>query len=89
VTITGAGFGGGLEVFFGDTPAQDITSVSNTKITAVSPPEPSGQPATVNVTVSCSGVVSPTVAADEFSYSVAVPSPATSPPSSVTSSAGQ
>ena len=88
MTITGAGFGGGLDVFFGGTLAQDITFVSDTKITAVSPPEPSGQPATVNVTVSCSGAVSPEVAADEFSYLMAAPSPATLPPLSVTSSAG-
>ena len=88
MTITGAGFGDGLDVFFGGTLAQDIIFVSDTKITAVSPLKQPGQPATVDVTVSCSGIVSPVVAADEFSYRMTAPSPAT-PPSSVTSSAGQ
>jgi IPT/TIG domain len=80
VVITGTGFGEGADVSFGGTPAKDVTAESGTQITAVSPPKQPGQPATVDITVSCAGNVSRVVAADKFSYST--------PPPSVTSSAG-
>jgi hypothetical protein len=83
VTVTGTGFGEGEDVSFGGTPAKDTTPESDTKINAVSPPQEPGQPATVDITVSCAGNVSPVVAADKFSYRTAM-----APPSSGTSSAG-
>lgn len=79
VTITGTGFGAGADVLFGGTSATDITPESDTEITAVSPPEQPGHSATVDVTVSCAGGVSPVVAADKFSYSAATPSPSDTP----------
>jgi IPT/TIG domain len=72
VTITGTGFGEGADVSFGGTPAIGVTLKSDTQITAVSPSEQPGQPATVDITVSCAGNVSRVVAADEFSYSTAI-----------------
>jgi len=66
VTINGAGFCADPHVAFGGVAAQ-ATDESATQIVAVSPPEQPGQPI-VDITVSCAGIVSPTVAADQFTY---------------------
>lgn len=88
VTIRGTGFGVGAQVFFGGTQARAATIESATEIIATSPQGQPGQP-TVDVTVRCDGSVSPVVAADQFSYLAAGPSSTlTTPPSSVTGSAG-
>jgi hypothetical protein len=87
VTITGTGLGEGASVFFGGTPAWRVIPESDTEIIAISPAEQPGQPSTVDITVSCSGSVSPVVAADQFSYLQAPPSssPATTPSSATPS----
>jgi hypothetical protein len=77
VAVTGTGFGGEVQVFFGSAPADAVVIMSSTEITATSPPGQAGQagqPA-VDVTVACNGSVSPTVAADQFTYIATTPSP--------------
>ena len=66
VTITGTGFGDPIPVtvFFGPNPATDVTVVSSTTITALSP---AGTRA-VNVIVSVAGVSSLPTPADVFTY---------------------
>ncbi len=63
VTITGSGFTGATVVYFGGSRAA-MTVVSDTEITATSPPG-SG---TVDVTVVTANGTSATSAADQFSY---------------------
>jgi IPT/TIG domain-containing protein len=63
VTITGSGFTGATEVDFGNVSAA-MTVVSDTEITATSPPG-SG---TLDVTVVTPHGTSPTSPADQFSY---------------------
>jgi hypothetical protein len=72
VTITGTGFGVGdpaTTVTFGGADATDVTVVSSTEITAVTPPSPLPSPGTgpVAVTVSDSGG-GPVTAAQQFTY---------------------
>ena len=74
VTVTGTGFGGEVQVFFGSAPADAVAIMSSTEITATSPPGQAVQPA-VDVTVACNGSVSPTVTADQFTYIATTPSP--------------
>jgi hypothetical protein len=72
VTITGTGFGLGLEVFFGRSPSLYAIR-SATVVVATSPP---GTPGAAAVTVSCAGVVStPTSPAVDFTYQSVAPSP--------------
>jgi hypothetical protein len=66
VKITGTGFSGATAVNFGSNPATAFTVVSDTSITAVSPPVNSG--AAANVTVTTPGGTSTTTAADVFTY---------------------
>jgi hypothetical protein len=68
VTITGTGFTGLSAVNFGTTPATSDTFVSDTSITAESPPGTGA----VDVTVTATGGTSPTSPADVFTY-VAAP----------------
>ena len=63
VTITGTGFGGGAEVFFGGAPAQSAIPESDTEIIAPARQSSQASPP-VNITVSCDGIVSPAVAVD-------------------------
>ena len=67
VTITGSGFTGATGVDFGTVPATSFTVVSNTVITADSPPG-SG---TVDVTVVTPAGNSPTSPADHFTFNAA------------------
>jgi hypothetical protein len=76
VTITGTGFGVGdpnTHVTFGGAQSTDVTVVSPTQITAVTPPSPLPSPGTgpVSVALSDSGG-GPVTAAQQFTY-VAVP----------------
>lgn len=66
VTITGSGFTGATAVKFGSTAATGYTVNSDTQITATSPAESAG---TVDITVTTADGVSPTSAADQFTYS--------------------
>ncbi len=66
VTITGTGFAAGATVDFGASAATSVNYVDATTITAVSPAVAS--PATVDVTVTVSGVQSTPVVADQFTY---------------------
>ncbi len=68
LTVTGTNFSGATEVDFGTVPATQFTVNSNTLLTVVAPAEAAG---TYDVTVSNSSGTSPTVAADQFSYTVA------------------
>ncbi len=63
-TINGSGFTGAAGVFFGDSPAQSFTVLSDTQISAVSPPEPAG---TVDIEVVTYYFSAPT-SADQFTY---------------------
>ena len=65
VTITGSGFTGATKVAFGTVAATSFTVVNDTTITATSPVE---SPATVNIKVTTPDGVSPSVAADQFTY---------------------
>ncbi|HEV2655410.1 MAG TPA: IPT/TIG domain-containing protein, partial [Ktedonobacteraceae bacterium] len=64
VTITGSGFTGATAVSFGSTAGTDVTVVSDTQITVVSPAG-SGR---VDVTVTTSAGTSQTSTADQFTY---------------------
>jgi IPT/TIG domain len=79
VTISGSGFTGATLVDFGMSPATSLTVVSDTSITASSPPG-SG---TVDVTVTTPGGTSAATASDEFMYvpSVSSVNPASGPAS--------
>jgi hypothetical protein len=76
VTITGTGFGLGLEVFFGGSPSLYALR-SATVVVATSPP---GTPGPAVVTVSCAGVVSRSSPAVEFTYQAVAGSPADGSP---------
>lgn len=68
VTLTGAGFTGASAVRFGTLPATAFTVVSDTQITATTPPGAGS----VDITVVTAGGTSPTSAADQYVY-VAAP----------------
>jgi IPT/TIG domain len=76
VTITGTGFGLGLEVFFGRSSSL-YALTSATVVVATSPPGPPGAAA---ITVSCAGVVSRSSPAVEFTYQAVARSPADGSP---------
>jgi hypothetical protein len=76
VTITGTGFGLGLEVFFGGSPSLYVLR-SATAVVATSPP---GTPGPAAITVSCAGVVSTPSPAVDFSYQAVDGSPADASP---------
>ncbi len=65
ITITGSGFTGALAVSFGGTAAVSFSVVSDTQITAVSPPRAAG---TVDITVTCIFGASAVSQADQFTY---------------------
>ena len=67
VTITGAGFTLASAVNFGATPAINVVIVSDTQLTATSPPGTG----TVNITVVTPGGASRFSAADQFTYGAA------------------
>jgi hypothetical protein len=69
VTITGIKFTGATAVKFGSAPATSFTVNSDTSITATSP----AGTAIVDVTVTTAGGTSPTSPADQFTYSLLVP----------------
>ena len=83
VTITGTGFTGLTAVDFGTTPATSETFVSDTSVTAESPPGTGA----VNVTVTAAGGTSPTSPADVFTY-VAAPAVSGLTPTSGPSAGG-
>ncbi len=68
VTITGTDFTGATAVDFGTSPATNVTVVSNTTITAVSPPGITGS---VAMTVSTPGGASMSSTAPDFTYMAA------------------
>jgi len=71
VTITGGGLTGTTKVTFGTAAAVSYSVVSDTEITAVSPPQPAG---TVNVLVTTAGGTSkPAASGDQFTYTTPVP----------------
>ncbi len=76
VTITGTNLTGGMIVDFGSTPATNVTVVSSTEITAVSP----AGTGMVNVTVTGPGGVSAVSSASQFTYSLVPTITAVSPP---------
>jgi hypothetical protein len=78
VTITGTGFGIGLDVFFGGSPAQSVTIDSVGELIATSPPRVPGIAA---ITVSCAGMTFRPSPAVEFTYQaiVGAPAPASAP----------
>lgn len=76
VTITGTGFGLGLEVFFGRSPSFYAIR-SATVVVATRPP---GTPGPAAITVSCSGVVSRSSPAVEFTFQAVARSPADGSP---------
>jgi hypothetical protein len=63
VVITGTGFTGDLDVFFGDT-RPEFTVDSDTQITATAPPVP--DPGTVDVSVQTGNGISPNEADDDY-----------------------
>lgn len=65
VGILGAGFTGATAVTFGDTAAASFAVVSDSSITATSPPHAAG---TVHVTVTTPSGTSPTTTADRFTF---------------------
>ena len=69
VAITGDGFTAASAVSFGGLPASSFMVISDTSITAVSPPLPAG---TVDITVASAGGTSGTAALDQFT-AVAAP----------------
>lgn len=75
VTITGTGFTGTSAVEFGTAAASSFAVVSDSEVTASSPPGAAGN---VDVTVSAPGGTSGTSGADRFSYMAAPPSVSTS-----------
>ena len=82
VTVTGTGFTGATDVGFGATPATSFTVVSDTEITAVSPPG-TGM---VDVRVTGPGGTSAVSAGDQFTYTAAAAGPVVTslaPPSGV------
>ncbi len=66
VTITGSGFTGATAVKFGTLPATSFSVVNDTTVTAVSPAHALG---TVDVSVTTSAGTTPTVTADQYTYS--------------------
>jgi IPT/TIG domain len=71
ITITGANFTTGASVKVGGSPANGVTVISPTVITATMPGAPGGHAGTYNVVVTDSQGTSASTAADEFSYEVA------------------
>ena len=68
VTVTGTGFTGASQVYFGGSPATSFTVNSNTSITAIAPPSTTGT-GPVDVTVVNGGETSPIAEpADQFTY---------------------
>ena len=65
VTITGTGFDGATAVTFGGTPATSFSVLSDSQITAISPPGTAGAN---NVTVATVNGTSATGVADQFAY---------------------
>jgi hypothetical protein len=70
VTITGSNLDGASGVSFGGTPASSFTAVSATQIKAMAPARAQG---TIDVQVTGPGGVSPTTAADNYSYVAPAP----------------
>jgi spore germination protein YaaH len=65
VTITGCRFTGVSAVMFGSTPASSFTFVSDSQVTAVSPPHPTG---TVTVSLTATSGTSAASSSDLFTY---------------------
>lgn len=81
VTLTGTGFAGATGVSFGGNPGKDVTVVSNTVITVISPPGIG----TVDVRVEAPGGTSATGPDTQFTYTQPV---AAAPTASVTTNGG-
>jgi hypothetical protein len=71
ITITGTGFTGATKVVFGTVAATSYVVVSDTEITAVSPAQ-AASTRDIRVTTA-GGATTPVVAADQFTYTVPVP----------------
>ena len=69
VTVTGSGFGSGLQVLFGGVPGQLVGVSAAGAASVVTPPGPSGG-GTVAVTVSCNGAT-PTMTGPAVSFTYA------------------
>jgi hypothetical protein len=65
VTVTGTALSGVTSVSFGGTPATNVTRISDTQVTAVSPAHAQGG---VDVTVTSSSGTSAVTAGDQFTY---------------------
>ena len=85
VTVTGSGFTGASQVYFGSTPATSLTVNSNSSLTAVAPAGVTYGP--VDVTVVSGGQTSPTSGADQFTY--ATPSWAPDTPTGAAATGGE
>ncbi len=86
VTITGTGFTGAGRVAFGTVPARSYTVVSDTEITAVTPPQATG-PRAVSVTTT-GGTNLPAGVVDQFTFAGPVPTVTGVAPSSGTPAGG-
>src|SRR5262249_17232542 len=71
VTLTGSGFTGASQVYFGGVAASSFTVNSDTSITATAPAETAG---TVDLTVVTTGGTSATSASDHYTYNATAPS---------------
>jgi|GEM_PF-1054709 len=71
VTITGTGFSNATAVRFGAVSGTNLTVESDSQVTITSPPQAA---AVVDVTVMTPGGTSPSVPADQFTYTAPVPS---------------
>ena len=71
VTISGSGFTGATEVFFGETPAASFSVESDETIVAVAPPGTG----TVDVRVATPSGTSPITTADQYTYQKTAPQP--------------
>jgi IPT/TIG domain len=76
VSIMGTGFGVGLTVFFGGSPAQLLTIDSQGEVIATSP---AGAPGIAAITVSCDRTTFTPSPAIEFTYQAIAGSPVSSP----------
>jgi hypothetical protein len=85
VVVTGVGFTGATAVNFGAVAAASFTVNSDTQITVPSPPQPAGP---VDITVTTLAGTSAVVAADQFTYTQAVPTVTGVSPSTDTTAGG-
>jgi hypothetical protein len=85
VTITGTNLAGATQVLFGSTPATSFLLLADGTISAVTPFQASG---TVDVTVTTGLGISSVVAADQFTYQIALPTVTQLNPNTSTTAGG-